>query len=101
MEVVTQILGGDASAASLLLIFIIMLLTKRVVPWYVHQEVLDKLAKYESTAPDLISEINALMDIVANKEKKGALPTRNPARPQRSSQTRVSRARLINTRAKD
>lgn len=84
MELVKLILGGsDAPVVTMLLLFITALMTKRIVPWYVHEAALKKLQRYEDAAPDLISEINNLLDIVAEQravpEKR---PTNIPTNPQ-------------------
>lgn len=57
------LIGNDTAVITLLLLFITALLTKRIVPWYVHQEALDKLKKYEDAAPELIENMNRLMEM--------------------------------------
>lgn len=70
------LVGNDTAVITMLLLFITALLTKRVVPWYVHEEALNKLKKYEDAAPGLISEVNRLMDVIDKQEKTERHTTR-------------------------
>jgi hypothetical protein len=79
------LIGNDTAVITLLLLFITALLTKRIVPWYVHQEALDKLKKYEDAAPGLIENMNRLMELYEREhteehDVEQPMPTRNPKR---------------------
>lgn len=63
-QLLVGILNGDLDAASLLLLFIIGILTKRFVPWWIHEEVLEKLKEYEDAAPELLDEITTLIETI-------------------------------------
>lgn len=65
-KAIETIISGDLNTASLLMLFIIGILTKRFVPWWVHEEALDKLDEYERTAPVLMDEVTTLIDILNN-----------------------------------
>lgn len=62
------LLDSDLSVVILLLAFITGLLTKRIIPWWVHDDALEKLKAYEDAAPKLISEIQNLMDMLHEGE---------------------------------
>lgn len=62
--VIVQLLSGDFNTATLLILFIIGILTKRFVPWWIHEDVVKKLEEYEEASPELISEVRKLMDIM-------------------------------------
>lgn len=59
-----QLLSNDLTVASLLVAFIIGIFTKRFVPWWIHEEVLNKLKEYEKNTPELIDEMQRLMEII-------------------------------------
>lgn len=63
-QLIVKILSGELDAASLLILFIIGILTKRFVPWWIHEEALEKLEQYESTAPALLDEVGELIDLM-------------------------------------
>lgn len=68
------LIGNDTAVITLLLLFIIGLLTKRFVPWWVHEEVLEKLSEYEKTAPELISEVQRLLNTIEQGKVNGNTP---------------------------
>lgn len=59
-----QLFSQDVSVVALLGAFIVGLLTKRFVPWWVYEEALKKLREYEETAPELIDEMQKMMAIL-------------------------------------
>lgn len=63
-KLVDAIINGDLDTASLLMLFIVGILTKRFVPWWVHEEVLEKLDEYEKVAPALLDEVSTLIDLL-------------------------------------
>lgn len=63
-QIIIQLLSGDLNSATLLILFIIGILTKRFVPWWVHEDVVKKLEEYEEASPELIDEVRKLMDIM-------------------------------------
>ncbi len=63
-EIITQIVSGDLNVVSLLMLFILGILTKRFVPWWIHEEVLIKLKEYEDASPDLLVKIRELVEVV-------------------------------------
>jgi hypothetical protein len=83
-------LGNDNQVVILLLLFITALLTKRIVPWWVHNEALEKLKAYEDAAPKLITEIQNLMESLHQQEQVDNTAPRTPrvrsprARPYRT-----------------
>lgn len=62
------LIGNDAAVITLLLLFITGILTKRIVPWWVHDDALEKLKAYEDAAPKLITEIQHLMDVLHEQD---------------------------------
>lgn len=75
------LIGNDTAVITMLLLFITGILTKRIVPWYVHEEALTKLKKYEDAAPGLITEVNRLMEVLDKKTKNSPVTTNH--RPHR------------------
>lgn len=63
-QVIIGILGGELGSTSLLMLFILGLLTKRFVPWWVHEGVLEKLNEYEKEVPALSREVKELIAII-------------------------------------
>lgn len=66
--------GKDTAVITMLLLFVTALLTKRVVPWYVYEDVLRKLTAYEELAPSLKAEIDRLIQIVEGEPNKMKSP---------------------------
>lgn len=63
-EIITSLLTGELGATTLLLLFILGILTKRFVPWWIHEDVLRKLEEYEEVAPGLVEEVSELIAIL-------------------------------------
>lgn len=63
------LIGSGADVITLLLLFIVGLLTKRFVPWWVHEEALRKLREYEEAAPELITQVQRLVKKLEEAEK--------------------------------
>jgi hypothetical protein len=61
-QAIIGILSGDLDSASLLMLFIVGILTKRFVPWWIHEEVVEKLQEYEDAAPALLEEVSILVE---------------------------------------
>lgn len=61
---IVALLSGDLSVVTLLLLFILGILTKRFVPWWVYEQTLDELKAYEEDAPKLINKVDALIEEV-------------------------------------
>jgi len=72
-QLLTKIIAGDLDAASLLLLFIVGILTKRFVPLWIHEEALEKLEQYESTAPALLDEIGDLIELMQTQTGSNSL----------------------------
>ena len=69
------LIGSGADVITLLLLFIVGLLTKRFVPWWVHEEALRKLREYEEAAPELITQVQRLVKALDEKDNgKPAVP---------------------------
>lgn len=85
------LIGNDTAVITLLLLFITALLTKRIVPWYVHQEALDKLKKYEDAAPGLIENIQRLMEIYEQEEQGESKPMHKTPTPKTVLPKRIVR----------
>lgn len=66
-QILVQILNGDLNTQALLILFIIGILTKRFVPWWVHDDVVQELKKYEEDAPQLMDAVQALTEEVRSK----------------------------------
>ena len=75
-QLITKILAGELDAASLLLLFIVGILTKRFVPWWIHEEALEKLEQYESTAPALLDEIGELIELMQTQQEEDSFSER-------------------------
>jgi hypothetical protein len=56
------LLGGDMTTDVLLMLFILGLLTKRFVPWWVYEDMVEKLREYEEVAPSLIDAVERLIE---------------------------------------
>lgn len=67
-QAIATILSGDLDTASLLILFIIGILTKRFVPWWIHEEVVHKLDEYEEAAPALMDEVSHLIDLLTDND---------------------------------
>ena len=82
---------NDPTTVSLLILFILGLLTKRFVPWWVHEDAIRRLRVYEEAAPELITEVRRLMVLLdeANKDKKHitANPKSKRRAPSKSNRT--------------
>ena len=70
-----KFLNGDLDVVTLLFLFITGLLTKRFVPWWVHEEVLEKLKAYEDAAPELITDVRRLIELI-DEDDEGDLVIR-------------------------
>lgn len=68
-EVVAQLLGGDIDTVTLLLLFIVGILTKRFVPWWIHEDVVERLKKYEAVSPSLIESLNDLAELLDERDE--------------------------------
>lgn len=76
---ISQILsGGDINAVSLLILFILGLLTRRFVPWWVHEDVVKKLDEYEEASPDLLEEVRKLMKVMNDPDRIERVDVRAP-----------------------
>jgi len=62
--VITNLLTGELGVTTLLLLFILGILTKRFVPWWVHEEVVAELKRYEDEAPELTRKVEELVQEV-------------------------------------
>jgi hypothetical protein len=69
-ELIVKLLGGNLTAETLLLLFIVGILTKRFVPWWVYEEVVEELRKYEDDAPQLLDAVQELTDEVREQGLK-------------------------------
>lgn len=65
-QALTALLTGELNTVSLLLLFIVGILTKRFVPWWVHEEVVKKLEEYEQAAPALLDEVSTLINLLVD-----------------------------------
>lgn len=65
-QLIIEVLQGNLDGATILFLFIIGILTKRFVPWWIHEEALEKLAEYEDAAPALLDEVSRLIDAINN-----------------------------------
>jgi hypothetical protein len=63
-QLIASVMNGNFNSTSLLLLFIVGILTKRFVPWWIHEEVLDKLHEYEDAAPQLVEQVTDLIDLL-------------------------------------
>lgn len=63
------LIGNDTAVITMLLLFITAILTKRIVPWWVYEDVVKQLKEYEEAAPELITEVQQLITLL-NKEEK-------------------------------
>jgi hypothetical protein len=97
-QLITSLLSGDLDAASLLLLFIVGILTKRFVPWWIHEEVLEKLDEYEKTAPALLDEVSLLIELI-NEPKVGGKTTETVPDLEDDEAKREAVRRIIRKRA--
>lgn len=77
----TFLIGNDTAVITMLLLFITALLTKRVVPWWVYEDVLRQLQEYEEAAPELITEVKRLMTALEEREEELHPPPRPKVGP--------------------
>lgn len=66
-QLLVQLLSGELNTTTLLILFIIGILTKRFVPWWIHDDVVQELKKYEEDAPKLMDAVQELTDEVRNQ----------------------------------
>lgn len=72
------IVSGDLNTTTLLMLFILGILTKRFVPWWVHEEALEKLEQYEESAPELLDSIEILIGALNDPKIAKALKDESP-----------------------
>ena len=104
-----KIISGDNEIVMLLLLFITMLLTKRIVPWWLYEETLKKLKEYEEAAPELITETRRLMELLGQDTAarievavKPKPPVRNPKiKPQLNDKVSKIQQRRLKGQARD
>ena len=89
------IVSGDLNTTTLLLLFILGILTKRFVPWWVHEEALEKLEQYEQSAPELLDEIGTLIDILNDPKVSKALEEESPEVQDLDVQTKSEELRRV------
>jgi type III secretory pathway component EscV len=70
-ELIKTMINGQVTTTGLLLFMITCLLKGWVVPFWQIKEMKDKLTAYEKKAPDLISEVQKLVEI--QKEENARL----------------------------
>lgn len=64
MDPLNLLVTEDASVVFLLTTFIVLLLTKRIVPWWMYEDAIDKLKKYEEAAPGLVDRVDKLSETI-------------------------------------
>lgn len=88
-SLLTLLLSGDTST-TMLLLFILGLLTKRIVPWYVHEEVVEKLKKYEEQAPEMVEQMELVIKLLEREEKlREAIEKKPTVNPRTLSKKRI------------
>ncbi len=92
-QAISAIAAGDLNSVSLLMLFIIGLLTKRFVPWWVHEDVLDRLYEYEEATPALIDEFKELIRTVKSSPHYTNAPQEEALLVRHQQLTRVTRHR--------
>ena len=65
---IISLLGGELGVTTLLLLFIIGLLTKRFVPWWVYDAIVEELNVYQKEAPALLTEVHRLLKLVEQQD---------------------------------
>ena len=70
-QLIASLLTGDLSTTSLLILFILGLLTKRFVPWWIYEDMQEKLDLYEKEAPALIQDVKNLLETMEERELEG------------------------------
>ena len=68
-QIILEVLSGKLDGATLLMLFILGILTKRFVPWWIHEEALEKLKEYEDAAPALLDEVSTLIDLINDDQQ--------------------------------
>lgn len=63
-SLILSLLSGELSVTTLLLLFIIAILTKRFVPWWVYDSLVAELEIYKKQAPALIDDIQELFSLI-------------------------------------
>lgn len=69
-ETIISLLGGELGVTTILLLFILGLLTKRFVPWWVYEALVEELKVYKNEAPELIREVQRLLALVEEEDKR-------------------------------
>lgn len=69
-SLIVSLLSGDLSVTTLLLLFIIAVLTKRFVPWWVYDSLVAELKVYKEQTPDLLDEIQHLFEVIKEEKDK-------------------------------
>lgn len=69
-SLIVSLLSGELSVTTLLLLFIIAVLTKRFVPWWVYDSLVAELKVYKEQTPDLLDEIQRLFEVIQDEKDK-------------------------------
>lgn len=69
-QTIISLLGGELGVTSLLLLFIIGLLTKRFVPWWVYDAIVEELNVYKEEAPEFLREVHRLLELVEQQDSE-------------------------------
>lgn len=69
-SLIVSLLSGELSVTTLLLLFIIAVLTKRFVPWWVYDSMVAELKVYKEQTPDLLDEIQNLFEVIQDEKEK-------------------------------
>lgn len=57
-------MSEDTAVVVLLLLFVVLILTKRVIPWWIYERSVEKLRQYQDAQPKLLDVIRELMDLI-------------------------------------
>lgn len=89
---ISSLLAGDLSTSTLLLLFILGLLTKRFVPWWTYEAMEQRLRLYEQDTPSLIKEVKDLLDTIdALEEERDEGVRKSARRPHANNRQRPRR----------
>lgn len=90
-QTIISLLSGELGVSTLLLLFIIGLLTKRFVPWWVYDALVEELNMYKKEAPALLEEVRELLTMLdPDQEGEEEDDTRHGNTLQRRSRTRTN-----------
>lgn len=90
-SLIGTLISGELTTTTLLLLFVISLLTKRFVPWWIYEAMEERLKFYEKEAPSLIDEVQTLLDELNSEQDEVSKQYPRTRRPYGNSRNKSKR----------